>query len=289
MRSIRTCAQPTKIALYRQFQQSQLLRSTSDVQHPVSIETSNIEHGSNIQWFVRLYASSASSERLQTKNQRSKIPKYERKSMVENFVNRYRNMNAGKFPTAKEVIKDVGGGFYFVRSIIQELEYKSKMSPVAMDKKEASYKIATEKDKIFTNTQEISVSKDLGEGEIISPLSMVDTVDSSFESYKSDQKPQPSISLEDGESKDVGIQSPNPIDQPTTKLHLDPENGKTVHEDEQKVDWSQSKTELQELQEVSEREAHKAPNEVGERKEQTSLWQNLKSFANGIFGIWKRS
>ncbi|GER29971.1 aspartyl/glutamyl-tRNA(Asn/Gln) amidotransferasesubunit B [Striga asiatica] len=269
MRSIRTCAQPTKIALCRQFQQSQLLRTTGDVRHPVSIETSNIEHGSNIQWFARSYAASASPERLQTKNQRRKISKYERKSMVENFVNRYRNMNAGKFPTVTEVKKDVGGGYYFVRSIIQELAYKSKMSPVAVDKKEASDKIAIEKDKISTNTEEISIAKDLGEGEIISQ--------------------QPSISLENDESKDVGIQSPNPIDQPTIKQHLDPENGKTVHEDEHKFDWSQSKTELQELQEVSEREAHKAPNEVAERKEQTSMWENLKSFANGIFGMWKRS
>ena len=36
-------------------------------------------------------------------------------------------MNAGKFPTATDVIKQVGGGYYFVREIIQELEYKSKM------------------------------------------------------------------------------------------------------------------------------------------------------------------
>lgn len=44
------------------------------------------------------------------------------------FVCRYRETNAGKFPTASEAKKQVGGGFYVIRKILQELEYQSKMS-----------------------------------------------------------------------------------------------------------------------------------------------------------------
>ncbi|WJX71741.1 hypothetical protein P8452_55701 [Trifolium repens] len=56
-----------------------------------------------------------------------KVPKHERKAMVESFVNKYRSENAGKFPTVQHTKKEVGGGYYVVREIIQELEYKFKM------------------------------------------------------------------------------------------------------------------------------------------------------------------
>lgn len=43
-------------------------------------------------------------------------------------------MNAGKFPQISVARKQVGGSHYTVRKIIQELEYKSKMSPLVDSK-----------------------------------------------------------------------------------------------------------------------------------------------------------
>ena len=37
-------------------------------------------------------------------------------------------MNGGKFPTASFAVKQVGGSYYTVRKIIQELQYRSKLS-----------------------------------------------------------------------------------------------------------------------------------------------------------------
>jgi hypothetical protein len=54
-----------------------------------------------------------------------------------NFLSlcRYRSENAGKFPTVQHTKKEVGGGYYVVREIIQELEYKFKMkSQLAKDR-----------------------------------------------------------------------------------------------------------------------------------------------------------
>lgn len=59
---------------------------------------------------------------------RTRLSKLERQAMVESFVNKYREMNAGKFPTASFAVKQVGGSYYTVRKIIQELQYKSKLS-----------------------------------------------------------------------------------------------------------------------------------------------------------------
>lgn len=49
--------------------------------------------------------------------------------MIMITVCRYRAMNAGKFPTPSYAHKQVGGCYYIVRRILQELQYTAKMSP----------------------------------------------------------------------------------------------------------------------------------------------------------------
>lgn len=79
---------------------------------------------SNIQCRPNSYSASLpSSDTLGTK-----LSKHERRAMVESFVNNYREMNGGKFPSATFAQKQVGGSYYTVRKIIQELQYNSKMS-----------------------------------------------------------------------------------------------------------------------------------------------------------------
>lgn len=49
--------------------------------------------------------------------------------MIMITVCRYRATNAGKFPTPSYAHKQVGGCYYIVRRILQELQYTAKMSP----------------------------------------------------------------------------------------------------------------------------------------------------------------
>ncbi|XVF12172.1 hypothetical protein REPUB_Repub08aG0091400 [Reevesia pubescens] len=58
---------------------------------------------------------------------RKRVSKDERRALIQSFVTRYRSMNAGKFPSASTAQKEVGGSYYVVRKILQELEYKSKL------------------------------------------------------------------------------------------------------------------------------------------------------------------
>ncbi|CAL0322324.1 unnamed protein product [Lupinus luteus] len=98
----------------------------------LSIEVSNSAGPLNAQRRRWSYAASASApsenDTLNEPKGRKRISKQERRAIVEAFVNRYREMNAGKFPTASVAQNQVGGGFYFLREIIQDLEYKSKMN-----------------------------------------------------------------------------------------------------------------------------------------------------------------
>ncbi|KAE9600170.1 hypothetical protein Lal_00045636 [Lupinus albus] len=100
---------------------------------PLSIEVSNSAGPLNGQRRRWSYAASASApsenDTLNEPKGRKRISKQERRAVVEAFVNRYREMNAGKFPSASVTQKQVGGGYYFLREIIQDLEYKSKMNP----------------------------------------------------------------------------------------------------------------------------------------------------------------
>lgn len=88
-------------------------------------------------------------------------------------------MNAGKFPTVSDAMKDVGGSYYFVREILQELIYKSKMSPIGT-KDTSLEKIVLNKDEISTNTAEVSQTRKL-EDSLLSEAEIRSSNSNSFE------------------------------------------------------------------------------------------------------------
>ncbi|KAF5730405.1 hypothetical protein HS088_TW20G00778 [Tripterygium wilfordii] len=83
---------------------------------------------SNIHSRGRSYAASVPSDLPKPQAVRKRVSRCERQAMVEAYVNKYRGTHAGNFPTASNAKKQVGGCYYVVKKIIQELEYKSKMS-----------------------------------------------------------------------------------------------------------------------------------------------------------------
>ncbi|CAH8386360.1 unnamed protein product [Eruca vesicaria subsp. sativa] len=72
----------------------------------------------------RLYSSPAVSQSLTTSKPSKRLSKDDRRVVVESFVTKYRAANAGKFPTLKATVKEVGGGYYVVRDIYQELKLR---------------------------------------------------------------------------------------------------------------------------------------------------------------------
>nr|AFK44423.1 unknown [Lotus japonicus] len=95
----------------------------------LSFEVCDSVGPSNVKWRGLSYAaaSSAPSEPPESQKGRKRVSKQQRRAIVESFVNKHRSENAGKFPTITDIQKQVGGGFYSIREIIKELEYKSKM------------------------------------------------------------------------------------------------------------------------------------------------------------------
>ncbi|PIN25270.1 hypothetical protein CDL12_02006 [Handroanthus impetiginosus] len=304
MRLIRSALRPANGGLSIQFQQCELKTSNARL-CPVLIETSSLVHESKIQCRARSYAASDPSDMPEARKTRRRISKDERKSMVENYVKKYREMNAGKFPNVSDAKKDVGGSYYVVRQILQELQYNSKMSSKDTGDVTSSDKSSVKKDEISINSQEVSDTRELRNINV--PISKVDIGDSSSKSYKTKEESQSSISVKaslndetqflssvSDKLKDVGTQSHRLSDEPESSRHFDSENNikqETIHEDKLKFDGFKPKAGSQESAESEEsgRELHKVPTEDAEPQRKSSVWQNLKSFASGILDAWRRS
>lgn len=116
-------------------------------------------------FFSTVAVASDDAKSIQTSKKR--LPKHERRIMVETFVNKYRTLNAGKFPTVSVAQKEVGGSFYVIREILQDLEYNFVHNPGAgisgnslVETKGAENKIIPEQE--FCQVEEVSCSHSQG-------------------------------------------------------------------------------------------------------------------------------
>ncbi|KAI5557853.1 hypothetical protein BDE02_18G131100 [Populus trichocarpa] len=107
-------------------------------------EVANAIHGANMQWRARSYAASVPSHMPQSHKAQKRVSKDDRRAMVESYVNKYRETHAGKFPSISDARKQVGGNYYFIRKIVQELEYKSKISSSNSGNKKKELPIVSE-------------------------------------------------------------------------------------------------------------------------------------------------
>ncbi|XP_047319041.1 uncharacterized protein LOC124922348 [Impatiens glandulifera] len=76
----------------------------------------------------RSSAAHAPSEVPKAQEVRKRISKDERKALMESYICKYRSMNGGKFPSVSAAKLEVGGSYYVVRQLLQEIEYGYKTS-----------------------------------------------------------------------------------------------------------------------------------------------------------------
>ncbi|XP_056692799.1 uncharacterized protein [Spinacia oleracea] len=127
-----------------------------------------------------------------------RISPNERRAIVEEFVNKYRMLNAGKFPTALIIRRQVGGNYYNNKAILQELEYSSKLPTVP-----TAANIPAIKQTAQVNcTSDAGVNPDCQVSGKDNRTAVVDKYDTSAECYssynvdkKSDQKMVDMLSL----------------------------------------------------------------------------------------------
>ncbi|PON96815.1 hypothetical protein TorRG33x02_075190 [Trema orientale] len=88
-----------------------------------------------------------------------KLPKAQRRAMVEAFVYKYKAMNDGKLPSTSSVVKQVGGSYYVVKKILQEVESQLKLSVVnKANQKALGTEVLKEDERLF-RSEEFSATR----------------------------------------------------------------------------------------------------------------------------------
>ncbi|XP_020878298.1 uncharacterized protein LOC9300632 [Arabidopsis lyrata subsp. lyrata] len=119
----------------------------------------------DVKRLARFYGSPAVCESLTTSKAYKRLSRDDRRALVESFVNEYRANNAGRFPSLSSTRKEVGGCYYVVREILQELKLKPKapMPIVAKALSEVSPSVPCDASSHFSPAPVPIVAKPLSE------------------------------------------------------------------------------------------------------------------------------
>lgn len=115
----------------------------------------------------------------------------------------YRAINAGKFPSFSDTMKQVGGSYYVVREIVQELKYYSKMnSSNSMDEKlvkkepfNESKLLTTETVKVLSGNTETANDRPFHDGFQLEILHEIDARQEHLEEKREQQAASCEMSL----------------------------------------------------------------------------------------------
>ncbi|XP_017244685.1 uncharacterized protein LOC108216435 [Daucus carota subsp. sativus] len=264
-------------------------------------------------------AASAPCDAPVVKKTGKRLPIGERRAMVKSFVDRYQGENSGKFPTVSHAKKEVGGSYYVVKKIMQELEYNSKVSS-SNDGKEFSsktevrssylscgsnsdadeYKPSPETSMLMTteDVKEMTTEDVKEEEQHKLQLDIESIPDEKPNQYFQQPLPEVSSAKKSENAKEEttcesvldanNLESKNEEYQPHHEYSVPkvPENSKEVKPNQVVVDMDGSESIAKEHRKSTGESSEKQTLE----KVQTnlSIWGTLKSVAGDLFSIWRK-
>lgn len=217
----------------------------------------------------------------------------ERIAMVEGFVNKYRAMNGGKFPSAYAAMKEVGGGYYTVKKIVQEMQYNAKM-PV--DKNSVVKEVSARKTAIRKDKSKVEVKLQLS-----SATCLEHECEDTSSNREAEAKLQTPIAAEQislhemsrisgSDNKDAAAQVLG-AEVKSFSHSEEPEN--YIKQKDSPMEDSKFDGRKQMDEQIHSPEPEKPTRKLSnERKADTqaeskpSMWKNMKSFADGILNMW---
>ncbi|KAJ4972873.1 hypothetical protein NE237_006047 [Protea cynaroides] len=256
-------------------------------------------HGQNIQCHGRTSAAAVPSKASEPLRHQRRLSKDERRAMVITFVDKYRADNSGKFPTPTFAQKNLGGSYYALRQIIQELEYKSNSPPTnrteeSIPRKEveaASQESLTEVEEDSESKMGCTSSEQLGMDENVQTMinTMKDGVSTTH--FEAEEGPQVSTRFEEILSvENIKLKIEEVIHTHSEK-HEDSEKEGNATKGLQ--DSNGPRGVVQETVEALdtdkfERDIIRKENEEDQLQNRSAIWRNLKSFADGFMNLWRK-
>ncbi|CAH1420374.1 unnamed protein product [Lactuca virosa] len=244
-----------------------------------------------------------------SKSKSKRISIADRRELLESFVNKYRGMNSGKFPSPTSAQKEVGGGYYSIRKLLQEMEYNYKLS--SLEKlsvtKETKKQNKSEDTVIASPSQQVSNSQITMDQNLYEDawLECVGNLD------KNSKGLQPSTSkniTRDDDTHSIATQSQerrraecdeqlendgkdkSPLE--NAKFGFEGVDSKVEqqheHEHEHVHDGNVIRNIARETSETKKKEELREKASSSSSSSSISIWGNLKSLASGFINIWKK-
>ncbi|KAJ0764928.1 hypothetical protein HanPI659440_Chr08g0297701 [Helianthus annuus] len=246
----------------------------------VATEISNLVSESNVE-----QPGTSSAAPLNAKRPiRKRVNHTERRAMLESFVNRYRAMNLGKFPSPTTAQKEVGGGYYSIKKLLQEMEYNiEKKGPTEENIKhvekgpasqETSHGQTTEKGPASQETSHSQTTeKETSNGQTTIDQNLCE--DPGLESGSNNDK-----NIDTGNNNITRDDTQNFITKSDEKPEQNPSDDNFAFKDPE--------SQVEEQPEGIRNAVRDKGEEDNELREKSSLWGNLKVMANDFFNMWKK-
>ncbi|KAI7739626.1 hypothetical protein M8C21_000695 [Ambrosia artemisiifolia] len=233
-------------------------------------EISNLVSGSNVEQSGRASAASLTSNRPI----RKRINIAERRERLESFVNKYRAMNLGKFPSPTTAKKEVGGGYYSVKKMLQEMEYNFKMSSVEKGPTTESLN-HVEKGPTTENLNHVEKG-----------LNMENINQVKDDDFLSQEIAMASSASQEKSNTDSG--NNNITSDDTQKIATESDEKPEQNPRDDNFALKDPEPQVEKQPDGIRNVMRDKGEEDNELREKASLWGNLKSMANEFINMWKK-
>ncbi|CAL9154475.1 unnamed protein product [Musa hybrid cultivar] len=194
-----------------------------------------------------------------------KISEQERRALVESFVDKYRASNAGRFPSVSHVRQEIGGSYYIIKQLVQEMKYNKRSS-------------------LNGGTHHLTKAEDVDQSSSAKKVPFTSAVDNMLKTDVGD-KDESSVSLK----LDIGVDAMQSPSGETIGSRTEKSANDIAHDASfsKVVEHNRGKDEVLETEEHL-RDHPRSTEQSDSSARTTDLWGNLRLLADGIVSFWRK-
>ncbi|XP_064960898.1 uncharacterized protein LOC135581225 isoform X4 [Musa acuminata AAA Group] len=190
-----------------------------------------------------------------------KISEQERRALVESFVDKYRASNAGRFPPVSHVRQEIGGSYYIIKQLVQEMKYNKRSS-------------------LNGGAHHLTKAEDVDQSSSAKKVPFTSAVDNML---KTDDESSVSLKL------DIGVDAMQSPSGETIGSRTEKSANDIAHDASfsKLVEHNRGKDEVLETEEHL-RDHPRSTEQSDSSARTTDLWGNLRLLADGIVSFWRK-
>ncbi|XP_065003838.1 uncharacterized protein LOC135636164 isoform X2 [Musa acuminata AAA Group] len=194
-----------------------------------------------------------------------KISEQERRALVESFVDKYRASNAGRFPPVSHVRQEIGGSYYIIKQLVQEMKYNKRSS-------------------LNGGAHHLTKAEDVDQSSSAKKVPFTSAVDNMLKTDVGDKDESP-VSLK----LDIGVDAMQSPSVETIGSRTEKSANDIAHDASfsKVVEHNRGKDEVLETEEHL-RDHPRSTEQSDSSARTTDLWGNLRLLSDGIVSFWRK-